>query len=1031
MMLRRARGAAALLLAAAGVALTAATLLAALTVYSAAVTGASVRTAVAAADPAERSVLVRGSAGDDPARQQERDATLRRSFEGGLGGVPVTVTGAEYGVGWALAAPTGQARPDSSGVAYASVVHVDDLPGHARLTAGRWAAPGASPAQAMLAEPAARLMGRTVGDKIPLADRRTGRVTEVVVAGVWRPVDAGDPYWRLMPEVTTGVRPQSATYGPLVVDRADFAARFAASASAAWLVTPRLDATTLDEVRRVAVAATAAGTGLPPSRGLDESATAETGLPELAARLPRADLVGRSTLVTPALLIIVLAGYALLLMAVVLAEDRRGETALLRARGASRGWLAGLAVREALLVVLPAAVFGPVLAFGLVELAGRAPALSAVLDLRPRLAASTWLVAAVAAAGCALAVAGPAARRGRAYAAELAARSRPRTRSVILRAGLDVVLLALAVLSWLQLRQYASPLSGAGAGGALGIDPLLAAAPTLGVIAGAVLTLRLLPPAARFGARLAERTADSAAVFGAWQAGRRSHAGPMVLVALAVAAGTVSWCLAGTSERSAADQADLRAGADLRLVENAGIPPADRSTELGALPGLVAALPGVRTSVSLGSGGGTGDFIAVDAVAGPRVLRIRDDLAGGDPEGLWRTLADARPAADDARGPRSGTVTAGPGVQTTALFADPSGRQVRAPVEPDAAGRFTLTPPADGSWRLAGFLVVAPAAASGSTVDWRLDSLDVPLSPPNWQVADREFTAPAAHPRPDALTAAYRVPRSGRVDFAVVPAVAATPVPIAVTPAALAELRLRTGQTTTLNVEGVQVDVRIADTIEAVPGTDGGPAMLADLPTLNSQLLGRRGVVSATQEWWLATRQDTHAAAASAAARLDGIQVVDRRALAAASSDPFGAGARAALFGAALAAVLLAAVGVAVDVQATTRRRAGELAVLHALGAGPRLLTRSLLVEQAFLAGIGALAGLLTGVLVAIAVAPLLVLTPAAARPVPVPLPDIEWLRAAGTGVVLVVLALALTALAAVRMHRRLAAAPPTWGQDQ
>jgi ABC-type antimicrobial peptide transport system permease subunit len=104
---------------------------------------------------------------------------------------------------------------------------------------------------------------------------------------------------------------------------------------------------------------------------------------------------------------------------------------------------------------------------------------------------------------------------------------------------------------------------------------------------------------------------------------------------------------------------------------------------------------------------------------------------------------------------------------------------------------------------------------------------------------------------------------------------------------------------------------------------------------------------------------------------------------------------------------------------------------LHALGAGPRLLTRSLLVEQAFLTGIGALAGLLTGVLVAIAVAPLLVLTPAAARPVPSALPAVEWLRAAGTGVALVVLALALTALAAVRMHRRLASAPPAWGQDQ
>jgi hypothetical protein len=420
----------------------------------------------------------------------------------------------------------------------------------------------------------------------------------------------------------------------------------------------------------------------------------------------------------------------------------------------------------------------------------------------------------------------------------------------------------------------------------------------------------------------------------------------------------------------------------------------------------------------------------VDAVAGARVLRIRDDLAGGDPGGLWRTLAAARPAPGDGTVPSRGTVTTGPGVRTTALLADPTGRQARLPVEPDATGRFTLEPPADGGWRLAGFLVEAPAAASGSTVRWRLDDLDVPLAAPAWQMADRESTAPVAGPRPGALTVAYRVPRSGRVDFAVVPAVATTPVPVAVTPAALAELRLRTGQTTTLTVDGVGVEVSIAATIAAVPGTDGGPALLADLPSLNAQLLGRRGIASAPQEWWLATRPGDHAAAAGAVARLDGVRIVDRRVLAADGNDAFGAGARGALFGAALAAVLLAAVGVAVDVQATTRRRAGELTVLHALGAGPWLLTRSLLVEQALLAGIGALAGLFTGVLVAIAVAPLLVLTPAAARPVPAPLPDVEWFRAAGTGVLLVVLALALTALAAAGLHRRLAAGPLTVGQD-
>jgi hypothetical protein len=676
--------------------------------------------------------------------------------------------------------------------------------------------------------------------------------------------------------------------------------------------------------------------------------------------------------------------------------------------------------------VLPAALLAPVLAVGLVELAGRTPALADVLDLQPRLSASTWLVAALAAAGCALAVAAPAARRGAGYAAELAAQSRPRTRSVVLRAGLDLVLLALAVLSWLQLRQYSSPLSAAGAGGGLGIDPLLAAAPTLGVITGAVLTLRLLPPAARLAARIGERTVDSAVTFGTWQAGRRSHAGPMVLVALAVAAGTVSWCLAGTSGRSVADQADLLAGADLRLVETAGAAPADRAAALDTLPGVTAALPGGRTSVPLGTGGASGDLVAVDAVSAARVLHVRADIAGGDPAGLWRTLAAARPTPAETSAPRQGTLLADPAVRTTAVFTDDTGRVQRLPV---AAGRFTLTPPPGA--RLTGFLVEAPAAAPGSTVNWRLTGLDAPLTAATWQTADRDTTAPAARPQPDALTAAYQVPRTGRVDFAVVPAADATPVPVAVTPAALADLQLRTGQTTSLTVGGVPVEVTIATAIDAVPGTDGGPALLADLPSLNAQLLGRRGQVPPVPEWWLATGPGGHTAAAGAAARLEGVRIVDRQALAAAGSDPFGLGARGALFGAALAAVLLAAVGVAVEVQATTRRREGELGVLHALGAGPRLLTRSLLVEQALLAGIGAVAGLFAGVLVAIAVAPLLVLTPAAARPSPVPLPDVAWLPAAGTGVLLVVLTLALTALAAAGLHRRLAAPPLAVGRDQ
>jgi hypothetical protein len=80
------------------------------------------------------------------------------------------------------------------------------------------------------------------------------------------------------------------------------------------------------------------------------------------------------------------------------------------------------------------------------------------------------------------------------------------------------------------------------------------------------------------------------------------------------------------------------------------------------------------------------------------------------------------------------------------------------------------------------------------------------------------------------------------------------------------------------------------------------------------------------------------------------------------------------------------------------------------------------MVEQAFLAGIGVAVGLATGIAVAAAMAPLLVLTPSAARPVPAPLLDIDWPRSVGTAAVLLLLAPALGAVAASAVLRRLPA---------
>ncbi|WP_149100725.1 FtsX-like permease family protein [Actinoplanes teichomyceticus] len=963
LIVRRAAAARGLLAAAAAVMLAAVLLLAGLTAYATVSAGAGVRAAVAAADPAERSVLVRGAPGADP---PARDRGVRDAY------APARVSAARYGSGWAVRGATGSAVPDSSGAVYASMTRLDDLSRHAELVSGRWPS---GTREVSLAQPAAAALGLTSGTTLRLEDRRSGRVVARRVSGIWRPRDAADPYWLLTPDVAGGRRPQTATYGPIVSSDPGF---FAAGASAGWLVEPDLTEPTIGLVRRTSETLTATGADLPRTSGLGTSATVTTGLPQLADRLERADLVRRSTMVTPMLLIVVLGGYALTLVAALLAESRRGETALLRARGASRRQLAGLAAAEGLALVVPAALIGP-------------PAATALLRLRyPQTAldAGVWLVTALVAAGGMVALTAPALRRGGTYVAETAGRNRlPALR----RAGLDLAVVALAVLAWLQLRQYSAP---TGAGG-LGIDPLLAAAPTLGVLTGAVLAVRLLPPVARLTAARLGRGRARAGLLGAWQAGRRAHAGPMVMLALAVAAATVSWCLAATVQQSRADQAVQRVGAELRLVEAGGAAPPGRAEQLAALPGAGAVVPAYRDGVPMTAGTDPAELVAIDAAAATGVVQARRDATGGAPGELLATLAAAAGPAPAAT-LRAGRISTSGPARTIAVFT--GGRRVDLGVS-DRGRPVTV---AAGSPGLLGFKVQSLDAAP---VRWRITGQDV-----RWRgLAQTGLTVQPAADGTFEVTEALTVtgPAPPRV------------VPVAVTRAAREAL----STVGSLSIGGVAVRVTVVATIDRVPGTTRSAAVLVDRTALDARLFWSFGIVRDTGEWWIGGRP-------TGTGGLSGLRVLDRRELAS-GADPFGSAARIALFGAALGAMLLAAAGIAADARATARHRAVELAVLHTLGAGPRLLARSLVVEQALLAGLGALAGLGVGLLVAATMAPLLVLTPAAARPVPDALPQVLWGRTLGSAALLVAVALAVSVITAGSATRRLPAARLRLGADR
>ncbi|MDI5943403.1 ABC transporter permease, partial [Micromonospora sp. DH15] len=245
-----------------------------------------------------------------------------------------------------LTGDLGAARAGDDPV-FAELTTLEDLAGHAELVAGRQPTGGAVPTQVLLPERVAAVLGLAVGERVPLRDRATERTGEVEVVGLFRPRDPTGSYWRLAPgAVAAG---SETSYGPFLLDPADFDRTFPGTTSAAWLVEPDLAAdgpARLDAERR-AVATEVAD--LPGATGLGSSAQTVTTMDRLIDRLTRADLVGRSSLLTPLLLVLVLGGYALVLVAALLNEDRRGQTALLRARGAARGQIAGLAVREAAL----------------------------------------------------------------------------------------------------------------------------------------------------------------------------------------------------------------------------------------------------------------------------------------------------------------------------------------------------------------------------------------------------------------------------------------------------------------------------------------------------------------------------------------------------------------------------------------------------------------------------------------------------------------------------------------------------------
>ncbi|MEV7643469.1 FtsX-like permease family protein [Streptomyces rubiginosohelvolus] len=613
--------------------------LAALTAFSGSVGDAALRHTLTHRSAASAALVV--SASVDHEQRAEADEAVRKASLDAFDGLPVTVGKLESSGSYALprSLQDPAARRGDPDLTHFAALDRDRV----RITEGRApaASDGTGPVQVALPVVAAEALKLKPGARLTVTDRlHDDKKQRVLVTGVYEAADRSDPYWQLDPLGGRGVRKLAfTTYGPLLTDPSVLASGTLGGGQTSWLAAADFATLTTGSMAGLRDASAGAPKALAAAPVFKAGVTARMSLPTVLDQLDRALLVSRSTLMIVAVQLVLLAAYALLLVARLLNSERDGERELLRARGGSRGRITSFAAIEALLLAVPAAVIAPLLAGPLTGLLAERSALSRIgLDVGAASTGTVWLVSAAVALACALAVVAPSLTAG-------AGGRRTRAASLPgpVRAGADLGLLLIAAVAYWQLDRQAGggALTGDRAGN-LGIDPLLVTAPALALLAGTVLTLRVLPPAARLAERRAAKGRGLPAALAGWQFSRRPlrGAGPVLLLVLSVAMGMLAIGQSASWNRSQSDQADFGSGASVRLVGGHGNGPASAGIYSG-LDGVRQAAPAHRTTVEA-SGGRTAEILALDTAHADEGMLMRSDLAGGSPRRVFDTIAPKR-----------------------------------------------------------------------------------------------------------------------------------------------------------------------------------------------------------------------------------------------------------------------------------------------------------------------------------------------------------------------------------------------------
>ncbi|HEY7144175.1 MAG TPA: ABC transporter permease [Streptosporangiaceae bacterium] len=609
-----------------------AVLAAALAAFSARALPQAAQSKLAAAR--DTSVAISGQVG---ASQAATDNTaIRSAMRAAFGPVPLRFSQGLWSDSLGL---TGAGRGRAT-IQLLQAAALDRLAAAAVLVRGTWPAPfrPGEPVQAALPAAVASRLHVPVGKTLVLPDRDTGAKVRIKVTGLFRPRDPRSPYWALDLLGSSGVsvRGNFVTYGPLVVARSAFSPGGLNAGAASWLVQPAVARIPVGGVSAVAGRLTQLQARFAQSDSLGGLAVSTT-LPGLLRGIASNLAVAKSLLLISVLQLLLLAAVAIALAARMLAGQREEESALLSARGVTRWQLVRLTLAETVALTAAAVAAGTVAG---AWLAGPLARIGPLRQLRPPGAdelvpgwpAGVWWGAAAILAICTAVMLWPAARPLSPLSAR-ARRSRQQRLAGAALAGADIAVIVLGAFAVWQLRDYSAV--GRTAAGRTSVDPVLVAAPTLALAGAALVPLRLLPALASVADRLAGRTRRLAGALASWQVSRRPirQSGPVLLVILAVAAGTLALAQHATWRQSAQDQAAYVAGADIR-VDLPGPLPLGAVAAIGHQPGITGAMPAASFDGGLG-----GQVLALDSRQAAGVALMRPDESALPPARLWHAIA--------------------------------------------------------------------------------------------------------------------------------------------------------------------------------------------------------------------------------------------------------------------------------------------------------------------------------------------------------------------------------------------------------